>query len=192
MPLDPASTAIGGVQALTGLAQTLFSGRKKAERQLTQTIQNAPKVKANQSILDYYNQALSRYNVAPTESAMYKRAVGDINADTATALSNLGDRRSGLAGASSILRYANKGKLDANVAAEEERNSRFGQLGAATGMKSEEDKYVFNQNEMLPFELKTQMYGQKLQGANQRTNAGMQNIFGGFSTIGSGYTKKTK
>lgn len=192
MPFDPASTATGGVQTLTGLAQTLFSGRKKAERQLTQTIQNAPKAKASQSILDYYNQALARYNVAPTESAMYKRSVGDINENTATALSGLQDRRSGLSGASSILRYANKSKLDANVAAEEERNSRFGQLGAATGMKSDEEKYLFQQNEMLPFELKAQMYSQKLQGANQRTNAGMQNIFGGLSTIGSGYTKKTK
>jgi hypothetical protein len=32
------------------------------------------------------------------------------------------------------------------------------------------------------------MLGQKLQGANQRTNAGMQNIFGGLSTVASGIT----
>lgn len=189
---DPVSTALGGLQTLFGIGQSIFSGRKKAERALNKQIDNAPKTSANKSILDFYNTALSRYNVNPTDSAMYKRQQQNIGRNQATALSSLQDRRSGLAGASSILRASNDASLDANVAAEQERNQRFGMLGNATGMKANEDERVFEQNEMLPFNLRTQLKAQQLQGANQRANAGTQNIFGGAQTLMSGYTPRAK
>jgi hypothetical protein len=196
MPIDPLSLAAGGVQALVGLGQTIFSGRKKAERQLNReidyTLANIPKAQANKSILDYYNTALARYGVSPTDTAMYKSQMKGIDRGVATGLQSLQDRRSGIAGTSSILRASNDAKLNANVAAEQRRDNLFNQLGQATQMEDAERKFLFNQNEMLPWEtranLKLGMLGQKLQGANQRTNAGMQNIFGGFNTIASGIT----
>jgi hypothetical protein len=189
MPFDPISLGAGGLQFLTGLGQSIFSGRKKAEKALNKQIDSAPKVTANKSIMDFYNTALARYGVSPTDSALYKQQSKNIGRNVATGIGALQDRRSGLGGVSSILRAANDANLNANVAAEQQRNQRFGQLGQAAGMQSQEEKYVFNQNQMLPFELKTNMAAQKLQGANQRTNAGMQNIFGGFNTIASGFSQ---
>jgi len=194
MPIDPLSLAAGGVQALVGLGQSLFSGRRKAQKQMNKeidyTLANIPKAQANKSILDYYNTALARYGVSPTDTAMYKRQTRDIDRGVATGLQGLQDRRSALGGASSLLRAANDARLNANVAAEQRRDTLFNQLGQATQMEDAERKFLFQQNEMLPWEtranLKLGMLGQKLQGANQRTNAGMQNLFGGLSTLASG------
>ena len=190
MGFDPVTGAVGGLQFLTGLGQSIFSGRKKAERGLNNQINQSPKVSANKSIMDYYNEALSRYNVNPQSSALYKRQSQNINRGVATGINALNDRRSGQAGISSILRGSNDAYLNAEVAAENEKSSRFGQLGDATGMKYGDDKYVFNQNELEPFNLKTQLAAMKLQGANQRANASMPNMFGGIQTAMAGYTKK--
>ena len=176
---------LGRAQALLGLGQAIFSGRKKAEKALNQQIDQAPKTTANKSILDYYNNALSRYNVDPASTAMYKRNMQSINQGVASGVAGLQDRRSALGGISSLLRAKNDATLNTNVAAENQRDQRFNQLGAATGMKANEDQRVFEQNEMLPYDLRLQLKAQKLQGANQRTNAGMQNLFGGLGTLGS-------
>ena len=190
--LDPVSAAVGGVQTLAGLGQMIFSGRKKAEKGLNAQIDKSPIYKQNQSILDYYNQALSRYNVSPTESAMYKRQMNNIGRGVATGISSLQDRRSGQAGISSILRAQNDATLNAEVAAEAQKNQRFGELGTATGMKVNEDDKAFQQNEVSPFELRTNLAAMKLQGANQRANSGMQNIFGGLQTGAGGWTNGKK
>lgn len=192
MGFDPISAGVGGLQTLVGLGQSIFSGRKKAERQLNQLIDNAPKYQANKSILDYYNKALQRYGVDPAQSAMYKRNMQNINQGVATGVAGLQDRRSALAGTSSLLRAANDARLNTEVAAENERNRRFGELGSATNMKAGEERYMFENNELMPFDMRAQVKAQKLQGANQRSNAGMGNIFGGFSTIMSGYTPKPR
>jgi len=184
---------IGGAQALLGLGQSLFSGRKKAERALNKQIDNAPKTTANKSILDFYNTALQRYNVDPTQSAMYKRNMNTIGGNLATGVASLGDRRAGQAGISSLLRATNDATLNTQVQAENQRDQRFNQLGSATGMKAGEDLRVFEQNEMLPYNLRLQLKAQKLQGANERSNAGLSNMFGGGSLLGtSGIFDKKK
>lgn len=192
MPFDPISAVIGGGQFLAGLGQSIFSGRRKAERALNKQIENNPQYKQNASILDYYNQALGRYGVSPTNSAMYKRQMQNIGRNQATGISSLMDRRSGQAGISSLLRASNDATLNAEVAAENERNRRFGELGTATQLKVGEDDKAFEQNQLKPFELKTNLAFQKLLGATQRQNAGMQNIFGGLQTGLLGYTPKKK
>ena len=105
--LDPVSGIIGGVGLLAGLGQSIFSGRKKAEKGLNAQIDKSPIYRQNQSILDYYNQALARYNVSPTDSAMYKRQLNNINRGVATGITGLQDRRSAIGGLSSILRMQN-------------------------------------------------------------------------------------
>lgn len=189
MPLDPVSAGIGGLQSLVGLGQMIFSGRKKAEKQLNKLIDTAPKYQANKSILDYYNTALQRYGVDPAQSAMYKRNMQSIDQDTSSGIAALGDRRMATAGLSSLLRAKNDAKLNTEVAAENERNRRFGELGSATNMKAGEERYMFENNELMPFDMRAQVKAQKLQGANQRSNAGMSNLFGGASTLLSGYSK---
>jgi hypothetical protein len=181
MPV-PIAAIVGGVQLLTGAAQAIFSGKKKARRELNAQINKSPIYKQNQSILDYYNTALSRYGVSPTDSAMYKRQMQNINRNTAAGISSFQDRRSGQAGISSIMRYANDASLNAEVAAENERSNRFGVLGQATGMKVSEDDKAFQQNELMPWQLRTNLAAMKVKGATDRQNAGMQNVFGGLQT----------
>jgi len=66
MPFDPVSGILGGGQALGGLVQTLFSGKRKAERNLEKQINSYQK---NPSIMDYYGKALNNYNANPYNSA---------------------------------------------------------------------------------------------------------------------------
>lgn len=174
-------------QAVGGLAQSIFGGAKarKYNRQLEQQINNTPKYEANKSVMDYYNQALSRYGVSPTETALYKQQIQNINRGVASGVASLQDRRSGTAGISSLLRSANDAYLGANVAAEQQRNQRFNELGQATNMRASEEQKMFQQNKMLPFELKYNLTSQKAGAASQTANAGLQNIFGGLQNWGN-------
>lgn len=189
MPGGAASAAGGATpwgaiaQGALGLAQTIggWIQQRRATKQLERM--QSPTYKQNQSILDYYNQALQRYNVSPTDSAMYKRQMRDIDRGVATGINALQDRRSGLAGASSILRAANDAKLNANVAAEQEKNQRFGVLGQATNMKAGEDRMAFDINENQPFERKYNLLAMKAGGGNSILNAGLSNIFNAGQNI---------
>jgi len=167
-------------QGVGGLAQTVAGAIQQRSALKAINKLQSPQYKQNQSILDYYNKALSRYNVSPTDSAMYKRQMQGIDRGVAGSIAALGDRRSGIAGASSILRAANDAKLDANVAAENQQNQRFGVLGQATNMKANEDDKAFQINEYSPFERKYNLLAQKAGGGSQIANAGLSNIFGGI------------
>jgi len=179
--MDPFSIAMG----VGGLVQSIVGGVKarKAQKQMEKMLENTPKYTANQSILDYYNKALARYNVSPTDTAMYKAQQRDIGRGVATGLNYLQDRRSALAGTSSILRAANDASLNANVAAEKRRDALFGELGTAAGMKAQEQTKAFQQNELYPFEAKYNLKAQKAGAANQLVNAGLQNIWGGLQGL---------
>lgn len=179
--MDPFSIAMG----VGGLVQSIVGGVKarKAQKEMEGMLRSTPKYNANQSILDYYNKALARYNVSPTDTAMYKAQQRDIGRGVATGLNYLQDRRSALAGTSSILRAANDASLNANVAAEKRRDALFGELGTAAGMKAQEQTKAFQQNELYPFEAKYNLKAQKAGAANQLVNAGLQNIWGGLQGL---------
>lgn len=174
------------VQAGAGLAQSIIGGitARKQQKKLMGMIDNTPKYEANKSIMDYYGQALSRYGVSPTESALYKQQMQGINRNVANAVGATQDRRGGLAGISSILRGANDATLSANVAAEQQRDRRFNELGQATNMRAQEEQKAWQQNTMLPFELKYNLTSQRAGAANQTANAGLQNVFGGLQNWG--------
>lgn len=176
MPL----AAIPLIQGAIGLGQTIFGNRKakKAERALENL--QSPEYSLNKGILNYYNEALDRYNVNPTASALYKRNTQNILRNTATGLRALQDRRSALGGTSSIIRAMNDATLDTEVAAENQRNQRFGDLQGATMMKAGEEDKAFQINKMLPFERKYNLLAAKAGAANQTANAGLSNIFGGL------------
>lgn len=173
-------------QAVGGIAQSIIGGigARKRQKELNKLIDNTTKYEANKSIMDYYGQALSRYGVSPTDSALYKQQMQGINRNVANAVSATQDRRSGLAGVSSILRGANDATLSANVAAEQQRDRRFNELGQATNMRAQEEQKEWQQNKMLPFELKYNMTSQRAGAANQLANAGLQNIFGWLQNWG--------
>jgi len=160
------------IQGVAGLAQSI--GGYIQQRKATKWLEKNPYVQ-NKGILDYYNQALQRYGVSPTDSAMYKRQTRDIDRGVAQGINALQDRRSGIAGASSLLRSANDARLDANVRAEQQRDQRFGMLGNATNMKLGEDRYAYD--------TKYNLQAAKAAGGNQIMNSGLFNIFGAAQSM---------
>ena len=107
------------------------SKAKKAERGLEESLKNTPQYRPNKSILSYYNEALRRYNVAPTESSEYKAEQQLINRSANSALRNLQDRRSALAGVPSITAVKNNALVNAAVKAEQRKEQQLNRVGQA-------------------------------------------------------------
>ena len=107
----------------------------------------------------------------------------NLNRNVAGTINALQDRRSAIAGLPGLLRGASDASLNTEVAAENEKNQRFAQLGGATGMKAAEDRMAYQQNELAPFERKYNLLAQKAGAANQLTNTGLSNIFGGLQNM---------
>jgi len=162
---------LGTIQAVAGGIRA-----KKSEKALEKM--QSPIYQQNPSIMNYYNEALKRYNVNPYESSMYKQQMQGANRNLATGLGALQDRRSGLAGVNQLVGLTNDSQLKANVAAENEQSRRFGQLSGATSMKAGEDRMAFNVNQQQPFERKYNLLAAKAGGGNKVMGAGIQNIFG--------------
>lgn len=160
------------LQAGVGLGQLLFSGKHKAERNLEKY---AASYKANPSIMDYYDKALARYSSNPYTSSLYNQQTKNINRNLNAGISQLQDRRSGLAGISSLVQGSNDAYQRAAVGAEQQQAQQLSQLGQATQIKAAED--------YKPFEMKYNLLAAKAGGANKTAAAGMQNIFGGISSF---------
>lgn len=182
MPL-PILAGLGAAQSLFGLGQALISGgkAKRAQRNLEGLIENAPKTTSSASISDYYNKASQN----PYETSMFRMQQQNINRGTSAGLGMLQDRRSGLAGVSSLIRTQNDSLLRAGANAEQQQ---WGRLADATRLKNADDQRVFQINKMLPFQQKMSLYASQAAGANQGVNAGIQNIFGGIQTGAMGFS----
>lgn len=181
----PLPLLIPAIQAGAGLAQSIFGGirARKAQKELERM--QSPIYSPSQSILDYYNQAKSRYSTNPYESSMYKLQSQNIQRGTAQGLNALNDRRMALAGVNSLVQGQNDALLRAGVAAEQEQGRRFGQLGQAAQLKAGEDQKMFQYNQLMPFERKSSLLGAKAAGGAATMNAGLSNIFGGLSSMGN-------
>ncbi len=171
MPTTPwgaiGQAAIGGIQAIGGAIQ-----EKRAEKKLEKL---ANSYKPNESIMDYYNKALSRYNVNPYTSNMYNMQKQNIDRNVSTGLSSLQSRHGGIGGVNSLVQTANDGYLKAAAGAEGQQAQALGQLGQAAGMKTHE--------QFRPFEMKYNLLSAKAGGGAQIMNSGLSNIFGGVSAI---------
>ena len=178
MPFDPVSLGLGAAQTIGGLAQTLFSGKKKSEREYERYVDSYRK---NPSIMDLYNKALARYNVNPYTSASYNSAMTGAGRGLTTGISGLQDRRSALAGIPALTQNYNDASLRAAANAEREQAQAVNQLSGATQLKAREDRY--------PYELKLALLGQKASGANAVKQAGWKNLFGGLGTALSGFSR---
>lgn len=164
----------GAIQGLAGVGQAIGGAiqEKRAERKLEKLIAG---YQPNQSIMDYYNKALARYNVNPYEGAMYRAATQGAGRGLTTGINALNDRRSVLGGISQLVQGYSDASLRAAATAEGQQSQALGQLGRAAGMKTAEEKY--------PFELKANLYGAKAAGGAQIMNAGLQNIMGAGSNL---------
>ena len=195
MPLDPAT--LGAIiqagsakqKQMLGIGQVLFSGQRKAEKDLTKQIEAIPEYLKSPSILEYYEQARQRYGVSPTQTAMYKQQMQDIERSGAGAVSQLRGSRERLGGTSTILNSLLRAKLGANVAAEQEQNRRFGQLGAAAQMMRGED-VMKQQRDLMKQEQRIRQASAKAEGRAAVKRAGITNIFGGLTDIGKSVSNK--
>lgn len=176
--IDPVSTGLSGLQTIAGIAQTIGGAiqAKRAQRKLGQMVDS---YQPNQSIMDYYNKALSRYNANPYNSAMYRLQQQNAGRGLTTGLNALQNRRSALMGLPSLVSSYNDANLRAAAGAEGQQAQALSQLGGATGMKAAEDT--------RKFDMKYNLLAQKASGGNQIMNAGMQNIFGGLGSASNSY-----
>jgi hypothetical protein len=197
--MDPFTIAAiaGGAQALGGAAQFIFSGRKKAERELNAFAKQSPLYQGSKSINDYYQQALNRYSENPYQSQQYQ--LGSMNAQRATAqgIGALQDRRSAIGGISRLAAGQQNAMQNLGAQAEAQRSSRFGQLGQAAQAKTAEDYKMFDINQMTPYNRQLQLKQLAAQAANERSNAGLQMVgsaLGGVAQAGimAGYNKGPK
>jgi hypothetical protein len=93
----------------------------------------------------------------------------------------LQDRRSALGGISRLAQGQADALTNLGVSAEAQRNARFSQLGGAAQMKAAQDKYLFDINEMTPYNRMLALKQMKAQSANARQAAGLQTLAGGLS-----------
>lgn len=171
-PLTLTALIAGGAKTLSGLGQTIFSGQKKAEKALGKEIEAIQ----FPSILDIYAESKRRYGVSPEQSALYKRQMQNVARQQAGGLRKLQQSGNVLAGIPGILDAGAKASLDAAVAAEGERNRRFGQYTSAAQAKT--------QAELQKQYQKISAAQAKAAGRAAVKRAGLTNIFGGLTDIG--------
>lgn len=182
-PLLLAAPAIA--QTAAGLFQSLFSGRKKAQREMEGLLNKPPAYSPNKGIADYYQESLNRYNESPYQSAIYQNAIRNAQRITSQGINSLQDRRGALAGISRLAAVQNDATQNAVAQAEGRRDARFGQLGQATNMKAGEERRAFDINVLTPYQRRLQMSQMKASAANARFDAGLQNAFSGLSNLGT-------
>lgn len=174
--------AIGAAQAIGGAIKT-----KKAERAL----EGMQTPKANQSIIDYYNEALNKYRVPATDTALYKQQMNNINRNVASAIGAGQDRRSGQGLVSNLVQRGNDASLNAVVNAENQREKRFATLGSATSAKAQTETKAADD----AFNKKYNLLALKASGGNKDVSAGIQNIASGvqnYAMMGSGNSSGNK
>lgn len=169
-----ADTPWGAIaQAGAGTLQSIFGmiSAGKAQKDLQKMVNS---YKPNEGILQYYNKALSRYNINPYTSRLYEQNRRSAERGLTTGLSSLQSSGDALSGVSKLVQGYNDANLKGAVAAENQQAQALGQLGQATDMKAREEK--------VPFDMKYNLLAMKAGGANQLANAGFSNIFGGLQS----------
>ena len=172
-----------GLTAATGAYTAISAGtkQKKAQRRLDELAQNSPLYKADKSIEDYYQKALSRFNENPYQSQQYQMGAMNARRATAQSLGALQDRRSAIGGISRLEANQNAAMQNLGAQAEAQRNQRFNQFGNATQMKSGEYQREFDFNKMTPYNRKLQLEQMKGAAAGEQINAGLSMIGQGAS-----------
>lgn len=191
--INPLSLIPAVAQTGLGLFQSLFSGKRKAQRDMEQQAANSPIYSGSRPIADYYNQAKARYGVSPYQSAQYLQSKKQANRATAAGLNTLQGRGAALAGVGKLTALNNDAMERAGVNATNEQSRRFGQLGSAANMQSADDLKKFQINQLDPYNRRLQLAMMKAGAAGAEKGAGISNLFGGLSNSSlllSGLKKK--
>lgn len=171
-----------GVSAGLGVTQAVIGGIRSHNAQKKLENQQVPKYTPNQAISNYYQEALQRANTNPYASAFYQNAQRTAGQSQAAAISNLQDRRAGVAGVGAIMQGTDNSLQKAGSTAEGLQRQDFGMLGHAAQMEAGEGREAFDVNNMLPYDQNRALYEAQASGGNQMENAGIQNIGGAMSS----------
>lgn len=183
MSFDPISLVSGGLQSLIGAGQSIFGGKQlKKDNAALQNQVNS--FKPNQSILDYYDKALAKYDTNPYNSVSYNNATKMNNRTFASGLNSLQGYRQAGSGIAKLVQQNYDANAKAAANAEQMQNQNLAQLGTAAERKTAEDQKKFDMN----YNLLAMKAGQSA----SKVNSGIANTFGGLSTIGAGYKPKDK
>lgn len=169
--ITPWGAAASGAQTLLGLGQMIFSGKKKAEKNLENF---ANTYQPNSSILDYYNKALAKYSPNPYTSQSFQNRTNLIGRNLASGINATQDRHGALSTINSLVTSANDANANVASNAEAQQTSNLSQLGSAAGAKAGEDS--------KKFDLKYNLLAMKASGANATQAAGIKNAFGGLQS----------
>ncbi len=180
------AVAVGGAALIGGIIKTSSANHKA--KQAEQKLENlkTPEYQQNQSILDYYNKAMQRYQQNQYQSNLYQHGIQQGDRSTAAGLNALQDRNSAVGGVSRLTALQNENALNTGLRAEDVERNNFGQLGAATQLRSSDQEYQFGVNKLFPYQTKANMYAAKAAGATQVANAGWQDISNGAGMIAGG------
>lgn len=151
------------------------SQRKKAEREMENM--KTPSYTPNASILDYYQKALQKYNVNPTDTAQYKLQSQNVKQGLTQGIAAAQDRRLGGAITPSLVQGANNAMLKTAVAGEQQKNADLSRLGQAASMKAGEEGKAFQYNSVYPFEKQFNLLASKAAGQAQVQNQAMTNAY---------------
>ena len=180
------ATAAGAGALASGISAIGSNQRRKSrERELDEYAQQSPLYAGSKPISEYYQQALNRANENAYQSQQYQ--IGAMNARRATAqgLGALQDRRSAIGGISRLAAGQNAAMQSLGAQAEAQRNTRFGQLGAATQMKNADLMQQFDINQMTPYNRQFGLKQLKSQAANQQYAQDVQNTFNSLGNLAS-------
>jgi hypothetical protein len=176
-----------GTGALAGGISAIGSNqrRKSRERELDEFAKQSPLAKESKSLNDYYQQALNRYQENPYQSQQYQ--LGAMNAQRATAqgIGALQDRRSAIGGISRLQANQMGAMQNLGAQAEAQRNARFGQLGSATQAKTAQDRYLFDVNQMTPYNRQFGLKQLKSAAANEEYSKDVSNTFNALGNMAS-------
>ena len=170
--LNPVAAVSGGLQTLGGIAQTLFSGAKKANAKVMDA---AKQYKPNQSIGSYYDAALAKYNPNAYNSLAYQNTLNNIRGNLGTGLSKSQDLRGGLATIGTLTNNADRSMASAAASADAASGADLNRVGQSAGMKTREDR--------VPQDIMFNLLAKDAAGRSKIKNDGFQNIFNGISTL---------
>lgn len=174
----PAALQVGA-----GLFQSFLGGSRARRAQKALEGLPTPIYEGSKSIDDYYQKALSRYNINPYQTSLYNQQMRNIGRGTAGALGAIQDRRGGVSSIARILQAQNDASLNAAAAAEQQQAQNFSQLGNAAQALTADQLKQFEINKLMPYQVRASMLGSKAAGGSDIFNSGLSNIFGGLQSI---------
>src|SRR5574342_684399 len=156
----PAALQVGA-----GLFQSFLGGSRARRAQKALEGLPTPIYEGSKSIDDYYQKALSRYNINPYQTSLYNQQMRNIGRGTAGALGAIQDRRGGVSSIARILQAQNDASFN-----------------AAQALTADQLKQ-FEINKLMPYQVRASMLGSKAAGGSDIFNSGLSNIFGGLQSI---------